>query len=71
MAACPGFSTGNDTDACGHRDDVSLLCFKGPDTEMDGMLRLMGGAAGDGDEYGRLELEVFLSGLWSSVCNYI
>eukprot|EP00892_Ulva_mutabilis_P002373 jgi/Ulvmu1/12136/UM084_0063.1 len=34
---------------------------------MDGMLRLMGGGAGPGYEYGRLE--VFLKGFWSSVCN--
>ena len=35
--------------------------------ELDGATRLVGGSAGPGYEYGRLE--IFARGFWSNVCN--
>eukprot|EP00892_Ulva_mutabilis_P012491 jgi/Ulvmu1/9614/UM054_0044.1 len=63
---CPGVLVGAAADLqCTMR--VNVLCHAGPSPERDGQLRLMGGEAGPGFEYGRLE--IFLRGFWSNICD--
>eukprot|EP00892_Ulva_mutabilis_P011614 jgi/Ulvmu1/8825/UM049_0005.1 len=68
VAQCPGAVIGRVTGStCMHDDDVHLVCFNGPNPELDGMVRLQDGDAGPAYEYGRLE--VFSRGFWSNVCS--
>eukprot|EP00892_Ulva_mutabilis_P001591 jgi/Ulvmu1/11432/UM076_0006.1 len=67
LTDCPEVGFANNTDACGFRDTLSIVCFTESDPAREGNLRLVEGESGPGYKYGRLE--VFLRGFWSTICD--
>eukprot|EP00892_Ulva_mutabilis_P005579 jgi/Ulvmu1/3393/UM016_0009.1 len=69
LTDCPAVGFANNTDSCGLRDVLSIICFNAPDPAREGNLRLAEGDSGPGYEYGRLE--IFVRGFWSTICDQL